>query len=134
MEFEWKAEYSVGVNEIDNQHKKFFMIINSLYETIKMGEDKESMVRILADLAAYANFHFSTEEKYFEEFKYKESEAHTVMHEEYKRKLSEFIERLQTDGLELSEDIVSFSREWLSVHILKEDKKYSETFLEHGLS
>ena len=134
MKIEWKQEYSVGINEIDDQHKRFFVIIEKLDDIVQSGGTREDTVRTLTDLASYANYHFSVEEKYFEQYEYEETEAHTAMHNAYEKKLEDFIERLKGDDPALAPDLATFSKEWLISHILKEDKKYSETFIENGFS
>lgn len=129
----WKEEYSVGVKLIDEQHKRFFSIINRLDDVIRLGGKREDTVRILTDLVSYANYHFAVEEKYFQEFKYKRAKVHTAMHNGFRAKVEDFVNRLEEEDPSLVPGMATFSRDWLISHILKEDKKYSETFLAHGL-
>ena len=128
----WKEKYSVGVKQINEQHKRFFSIINRLDDIIKLGGKREDIVRILTDLVSYANYHFAVEEKYFQEFMYKRAKVHSVMHNGCRAKVEDFISRLEEDP-SLVSGMATFSRDWLKSHILKEDKKYSDTFLAHGL-
>ena len=65
---EWEEKYSVGVVEIDNQHKRMFEIINELFEAINNKIIEEKLDKIIAKVVDYKDFHFTTEEKYFKEF------------------------------------------------------------------
>jgi len=38
-------------------------------------------------LVNYGNFHFATEEKYFDEFNYEDTEEHKKRHQEFRDKL-----------------------------------------------
>ena len=60
---EWKPEYNVHIDTIDQQHKKLVAIINELYEllTDETGV-KEYISKIIDDLKEYTIYHFSTEE------------------------------------------------------------------------
>mgnify|MGYP000867218199 FL=1 len=64
---EWKSEFSLGISEIDEQHKKILAIINKLYDLFsnKEHQDIAEIERIIKELADYAVYHFQTEEKYF---------------------------------------------------------------------
>ena len=130
---EWEAEYSVGVELIDNQHKKMFETINALIDSIDNFPTQEKLNDIIQRLIAYKKFHFSTEEKYFDEFDYEFTEEHKAKHEEFSKKVDEIVASGKEDVLSLAFSLVDFLEDWLIHHILKEDQKYVKCFKEHGL-
>ena len=133
--FEWDQNYSVGVKLIDGQHKKLFGLISDLYSALdKTANGKETPVEnIILDLAAYVEFHFGTEEKYFREFGYEKSESHTKEHHFYERKITEFKGKYKEKGDEVVGEMIVFLKDWISGHIKIKDKEYSKCFNEHGL-
>ncbi len=86
----WSDNYSIGLQEIDNQHKKLLDIINKLYMAFTSREEDVVMEDILAEMANYTNYHFGTEERYFSQFGYKDALDHLEQHKNYVAKLSMF--------------------------------------------
>jgi hemerythrin len=137
MKFEWKDEYSVGVEEINTQHKKIIGLINDLDAAVHAGNTKEDLDKIINDLNDYAKFHLATEEKYFDEFNYPDKEEHKKRHDTYVIKVTDFddkIKKLDENGaIKLAFEMIDFLEDWWVNHILYEDKKYTKTFNDHGL-
>ncbi len=130
---EWKDSYSVGVKQIDEQHKKLFSHINNLYSSMKEGKDKQMLSKLLNDLADYVNYHFSTEEKYFEEFNYAEKDKHLSQHKQYTDKIKSFQEAYAKNQRFLSFEIIDFLEDWILGHVTGEDMKYTKCFNDNGL-
>lgn len=133
MLIEWTEKNSVGVKELDNQHKKIIKIINELYEAMKNDEIDEKIEKIFNELVDYANYHFSTEERYFDLFNYQEKEVHKQQHNDYKKKISSFIKKSSGDKIFLPFELIDFLEDWWIYHINYSDKKYTECFHRHGL-
>jgi methyl-accepting chemotaxis protein/hemerythrin len=131
--FEWKKEYSVNVKVMDAQHQKLFKIVDDLYQAILGGASKEAMPEIFKQLNDYTSFHFASEEKYFKDFGYGEAAGHIALHEEFKRDLFKMEARLGDKDFNAFE-LLDFLENWWVNHVLDVDKRYSETFNEHGLS
>lgn len=131
---EWKDSYSVGVNFIDEQHKKLFLYINEFYQAMRDNKDKEILGKVIADLADYVDTHFSTEEKLFEKFNYEGRDEHIALHKQYVDKIKSFQDGYAKNQMFLSFEIIDFLEDWILKHINSEDKKYTKCFNEHGLS
>lgn len=132
--FEWKDEYSVGVFEIDNQHKKLIALINKLFVSMKQGKANDVLGSIIIELLLYAQTHFRTEEKYFDTFKYKKSAEHKRVHQSFIEEIKKFKANFDSGKITLSLEVFSFLKQWLDEHILGEDKKYVDCFKQNGLS
>ena len=130
----WKTEYSVGVFEIDNQHKKLVGLINKLFDAMKQGKANDVLGQIITELLFYAQTHFQTEEKYFDLFNYKETEEHKLIHRSFVDEMKEFKAGFDSGKITLSLDVFNFLKKWLDEHILGEDKKYEDCFKQNGLS
>lgn len=130
---EWKEEYSVGVVEIDNQHKQLVESINQLETCMSEGKVKEDLMKILNELINFSLVHFSTEEKYFKEFNYVNTEEHIAIHNDFKNKVSDLYQKAKDNKLEISFELIDFLEDWLLEHLKEEDQKYVECFKNNGL-
>ena len=130
----WDEKYSVEVEEIDNQHKKMFAVINELLEAIHTNTPEEHLGQIIEALVQYKIFHFETEEKYFREFNYEGTEEHVVRHHEFNEKLTALKEKYPTYTIEFAFALVDFLEDWLLDHLMTMDQGYRECFKTHGLT
>ena len=130
----WTQDNSVGVEELDGQHQKLFSIINNLYDLMRESKTEKELQKVLQELIDYAKYHFNTEEKYFDEYKYPNKDVHISYHRAYEEKVNNFMIESKK-GLEviISYDVLDFLEDWWLKHINIEDKKYSTFFHEHGL-
>ena len=58
----WKNEMSVGLKEMDDDHRFLIRVINRLGESVANPEDTDVIRECLASLRNYAEFHFAREE------------------------------------------------------------------------
>lgn len=130
----WNDSYSVGIKEIDQQHKKLVEMINQLIDASGVSVRSETVSDTLTGMTNYAMYHFQTEEDLMREYEYPQYDAHHLAHMGFIRKTAEMaaaaIELEQTVPVEL----LSFLKDWLINHILKSDMQYKDFFNEKGLS
>lgn len=129
----WDDSFSVGINTIDEQHKKLIAIINKLHTAMKEGQSHIILEEILRELTDYVKTHFSFEERHFAHFHYESSDLHKNQHNEFVLKISSFERQFKAGELSLSIEIMNYLMKWLTNHIKIEDKKYSKLFIEKGL-
>lgn len=136
--FIWKEENSVGIKEIDEQHKRFFEIVNGIIDlVVKEDLAKEEAIKSLQELGDYAFYHLSTEESYFDKFKYQDAPLHINAHNEYRESVSEYFRKANSPDIDikkLAEEMAAYSGNWLLAHIVVVDKLYTKFFNEHGLN
>lgn len=140
IQLEWQDDFSVEVQEIDDQHKKIIGFINSLSENLGGPAIAQIQKNILREMTEYAQYHFETEEKYFDLFDYEDSAEHKMSHDTYEHTVGEFEKRLaildsnnDNDCASFTLDLTGFLEDWWVGHILHSDKKYMSCFKEHGL-
>jgi hemerythrin len=129
----WNDSLSVKVQEIDVQHQKLISMINELHDAMKHGKGKDVVGKIVNGLISYTATHFKTEEKYFDQFGYPETDTHKKEHAAFVQKVSNFKEEYEEGKLGLSIEIMLFLSDWLKNHIKATDMKYSKFFNEKGL-
>ena len=130
---EWEEKYSVGVEEINNQHKNLFKIINSLLDAIENNSAENNLGTIINGLIDYKIFHVATEEKYFKKFNYDGTEAHVARHKQFNDKLNEIKAKYSSYTIEFAYELIDFLEDWLINHLMTMDQKYVKCFHEHGL-
>jgi hemerythrin len=115
--FKWIDEYSVGIPEIDEQHRYMFQLANEIqYAEISEAE------RYADKLYNYTKWHFSGEEKYFSEIQSPLLIEHMQLHNKLLDGLYAIIEKGLSTNEEL-EKLKSFYLKWLVDHILYQDRK-----------
>lgn len=129
----WASMLSVGVKEIDDQHKKLIDLINQLNDAMLAGKSRDSMGKILGELAAYTQYHFSTEERLMGQYKYEESVDHKEQHKKLIQSVSDFKKQFDSGQTMISVELMNFLRDWLSGHILKTDKKFGSALNKLGV-
>ena len=122
---EWKEEYSVGIKEIDQQHKVLFEMANKLYDAMKTGKGKGVLEELLKELVKYTMYHFSAEEALFSKYGFSKAEEHKKEHAELKTKVDKLLKDVDAGRTSITIDVFSFIKDWISVHILQKDKIYA---------
>lgn len=125
---QWKQEYSVGVEEMDNQHKRLFAIINKLIEQPRSSPDKSFIIEILREMVNYSRNHFADEEELMQKYGYSELEQQRRQHSYFVNTTAELALNILSEGQKTTDETAEFLRSWLTIHILKWDMKYKEFF------
>lgn len=121
---DWKDIYVVNVAEVDEQHKKLVALINELHQAMLVGKGKEVMSKILSDLVDYTVYHFGTEEKFFDQYEYPETELHKKQHKELTDQVLAVQKKYEAGEKVLTIDVMNFLRDWLHDHIVGSDKLF----------
>lgn len=121
---EWKESYSVGLDSIDNDHKKLLGMINQLQTASHYTTDDKMIECILDDLIDYTKYHFSREEKIMHDCEYPELEAHKKLHRDMINQVSAFIDEYRVHNTRTIDDVTQYLKSWLINHINGSDKEY----------
>merc|ERR1711941_18556 len=118
---DWDETMSVGVEEIDIQHRQLILLVNESYEALQR-HDEDKIPALLKKMKDYAAVHFEAEEAYMKRNNYPGLEAHKLKHVRFKKDVEEFQQK-KHEKTNLSKLFVYLSR-WLTRHIMDEDKRY----------
>ncbi len=131
---EWTVQLSVGIESIDEQHKKLINMINALNEAMLTGSSNELLGKIFTGLAAYTQKHFAYEENMFAEYGYPNSQEHKRQHNELIAQVVELKEKfMENPQGTISADLMLFLKRWLTNHIMRTDKEYTEFLISKGV-
>ncbi len=130
MIFKWKDNFSVGIEEIDKQHKRLFEIGGEIYNlaTLKDGQDHyDEIMALLKGLKDYTVYHFGFEESLMEKHNYDKIEEHKKQHAMFVEKLVDLeTQEIDSRQKKVILDVLDFVVNWISSHILGSDFKYKD--------
>lgn len=123
--FPWNENLKTGINKIDEQHKVIIMLINKLANNLTQEKEFE-IEDTFNELAKYADFHFKSEEKIWEEHLHGSELVllHKDSHDSFLPEVLKIKENNKDKSFtETAEEILLFLIRWLAFHIVDEDKR-----------
>ncbi len=124
---QWSDEFSVGIFEIDEQHKILVQCISDLELAVSSRERWPAIHSTLVRLADYVRTHFTVEESLMSILGYP-GEEHIEQHRRFASRLDEL--KAKALSADISGEALQFLTGWLSGHIVESDKKgYAAEFL-----
>jgi hemerythrin len=131
---EWSDALSVGIQEIDEQHKVLINLINRLFdETVVNQAPIKVTEEILTELVEYTKVHFAVEESLFRIFDYPEIETHMSRHADLKAQVLDLQKKINQVQTVINSELLMFLKKWLTNHILQEDKLYAPFLIKQGV-
>ena len=123
---EWTEEIRVGIDEVDEQHRKLFDMLNRLYDSVTEGKEQSTLVSILDDLVEYTVYHFNTEEKFFAEYEFPGFEEHKAAHDNLTGTAVDLQAKLKEGSASISFELLDFLHGWLAEHTSGLDKEFGD--------
>lgn len=130
----WNDDLSVGIPEIDEDHRRFIGLINDLDRALNMRKDKPEIQRLMNLIIEDAVQHFQHEEQLFAKFGYPDARYHAGMHDQIVGELMKI--KRQFDTLNFGVEWVGKGieiRDLLIDHLLENDIKYCD-FLRNAIA
>lgn len=125
MAIAWDTNLSIGVTEIDDQHKELFRRFNDLLEACNQGKGRDEVQNLLLFLHDYIKTHFRDEEKLQLAHNYPGYAAHKLEHERFVHTIDQFAQDFNEKGatialvIQVNKSVVH----WLIQHISKVDRE-----------
>ena len=123
--FQWSDRFAVGITSVDEQHQQLFKLINEVGNMVidKTTATDEAAARIIQRLAAYAQFHFTDEERVWQEgaLELGEIAAHKEAHRAFTYQVMTMWEG-RTHLPDAAKTLYEFLSAWLVYHILGDDQ------------
>jgi len=128
--FVWTEQLNIGIDVIDQQHRKIVDYINQLDDARLNGLPREEIVMVIIQLKEYTHSHFSFEESMLEEAGYPTLDAHKKSHALFIQRISDYQFRF-IKGEDVSKALSSLLVTWLYNHIQRDDADYVEAVQKH---
>lgn len=131
---DWKDSLSVGIKQIDDEHRELVNMVNDLHSAMSTGKGKDALGGVLDRLINYTVSHFAHEEELMRKYSYPDSFKHTNEH----RQLTKTAVDVQTkfksgQTIGLSIEVMDFLRNWLTTHIQDVDTRFGAFLQTKGL-
>ncbi len=134
MNFTWDGSLSIGIDNIDSQHKELFNCIDKLLVSIENEKSDDEVIKTLKFLENYVIKHFNEEEEIQRKTNYPLLDIQHIQHENFKNDLKEFKRVFETHGAStlLALNIQQSLIDWLKNHIMNLDKDLGDFLIEIG--
>lgn len=122
---EWTKQMSVGIDLLDDDHKRLFDMINSLFVTDARNQNRTHLHNMLVELLDYTNFHFGREEEYMERCHYPGFDTHKAAHQTFITQVTDLKNDFDNGNeIMLRIDLILLLKDWLLEHIQTTDQLY----------
>jgi hemerythrin len=118
----WSKILSVGVEEIDDDHRRLIAIFNELNQAVSSGASAEYRAATLDELLKCTAWHFSHEERLMLKYDYPARAAHKAAHTELVEAALALQAKLAQADQAVANDEIAFLDRWLTEHILTVDQ------------
>lgn len=115
----WSEQWRFGVDEMDDEHLALFDSLDRLESILRGVHDREQIRAELHALVAFANEHFSHEEKLMENVAFSGLENHRAEHRRLSAELAELAGHTHRVGAALT---IRFLRDWFIGHMQGYDR------------
>ncbi len=124
----WTEKMSVGVPELDADHRVLIKVINQLEENSEAAARGTAIRQCLFALLRYAEYHFAREEKVLAGCQDPEIREHKLEHRDVVDRINQMHRRFDDNpddaAAVVNDELLGFLRDWLNHHILIEDMAY----------
>jgi hemerythrin len=128
--FVWTPQLCIGIDVIDQQHRRIVEYINQLDDARTNGHSREEIGFLINELVDYTISHFGFEESLHEEANYPFFKSHKKVHELFTQRVSEYQAKYEK-GEDVSKALNSLLVTWLFNHIKRDDADYVESVQEY---
>ncbi|PKP12023.1 MAG: hypothetical protein CVU09_00550 [Bacteroidetes bacterium HGW-Bacteroidetes-4] len=130
---DWLADFELGIQEMDEQHKQLIDLVNAMHASLKQGKNKKEVKDNIRSFVDFASYHFGNEEQYFEQFGFSDTKDHTQEHKAFVKEILQFQSDYSANKIKFLDDFMQFIKKWLHKHFSVSDKKYAALFKQNGL-
>ena len=131
---QWSDQFSVNIQEIDEQHKVLVDLLNQLHNAIREHHGRATSREILNRLAEYTRTHFLLEESLMRLTHYPGFDIHKKQHQELMQQVDTLQQKVDKEKVAISFELLHFLRNWLIQHINDSDKRFGAHFDKVGLA
>ncbi len=128
---EWNDAMSVGIPEIDEDEKRFLLMVEEFNRAIVDRKDISEIRMRLQNIVEDREEHFANEENLLHEMRYPHIDDHALKHVELKNLILQTLKDSTSYGQNADKQWIEAGldiKEALLKHILKEDKKYADYY------
>lgn len=126
MIIEWSDKLSIGIPEIDIEHKFLVALVNSFHDKVLDNESQEVLAETFSHLIRYTEKHFANEESLMRAIGFPQLNQHEEKHLELADQVTELSEVYMSGSKAIDTDLLEFLKIWIFHHVLIEDSKIAK--------
>ncbi|MCG8472159.1 MAG: bacteriohemerythrin [Desulfobacterales bacterium] len=128
----WSDDLLTGIEEIDDQHRNLFLLINRLILHKRTHGPRENLLDVLHVLVAYSQAHFRSEDHHMAASEYPLARSHSHEHLTFTKNINNFMIDYERGDEELSDKMLIFLRKWWVTHVAESDQMFVKHLKETG--
>lgn len=117
----WDSTLSVGVEEIDEDHRRLVELFNILNHSVLEGDATNYIEAVLEELVSCTLWHFRHEERLMLKYDYDGFKEHKSEHQELIESAKALQQKFSRGGEKISSKDIEYLEHWLTGHILGTD-------------
>jgi len=119
----WDDSFAIGIEAIDNQHKKIFEHLLAIEKSVAKRDPWHILRFFLGQMSEYMQFHLAVEEALLEIVGYPDRGSHCDSHARLVDQIASLEEKLKQSAT--GENLVGFFEDWFVRHVLSNDREYA---------
>lgn len=92
----WRDEFTIGLPDVDHEHRELIAMINALHDSLGPGADAERIVAALGEIHARIAAHFALEERDMRKLNYTALVEHKDDHERLLDDILDIMDAVET--------------------------------------
>ena len=120
---EWKEEFSVGVPDVDHEHRELIALINQIHDRLGRAGSDMTIAEFLGEVYARIAAHFALEEKIMQSRRYDRYGDHKTDHERLLDDLREIMDEYEEDREYDENRLARRLGDWFTLHFKTHDAR-----------
>ena len=130
---DWKPEFSVGIDDVDQEHQELIALINALHERLSGDSTAEEISAFLGEVDAQIAAHFALEEWTMRELNYDQYEDHKADHDRLLEQIRDIADAFEAGVyMDYSGRLGYHLKHWFSEHFRTRDARLHRFTAGHG--
>jgi len=121
--FEWTSDMEIGHPDIDEQHKRMFLLAKEVVEPLINATEHGPGATQLQALIEFTQEHFAFEEELMRSAGYPEADRHAKYHASLLKELVTYCFKVQRGENTNPAGLMAFLGDWLVLHIDSADRE-----------
>jgi hemerythrin len=128
---EWKDSFSVGIADVDYEHREMIDLINGMHERLTTGPDKLAVNDALGEIFQAISAHFALEERFMREHRYDQLAEHKGSHEQLLDEIRVIMDGYEANPEEASKELSKRLERWFIDHCKTHDSRLHQMLGNH---